>query len=70
MREFIEGSMLPAMHPHQRILVVPGTFACHANDLYNQTTPMSNASSETAVVQKLSAWMGYAKQEARIAGFK
>eukprot|EP01043_Picozoa_sp_COSAG02_P061026 COSAG02_NODE_8109_length_2706_cov_1.925201_1_plen_367_part_00 len=70
MRDFIEHSMLPAMHPHQRILAVPGTFGCHAVDLYNQTTPMSNASSEAAVVEKLSAWLAYAEEEERIIGFK
>ena len=70
MRDFIERSMLPAMHPHQRILAVPGTFGCHAVDLYNQTTPMSNASSEAAVVEKLSAWLAFAEEEERIIGFK
>ena len=69
MRAFIEQSMLPAMHPHQKILAVPGTFACHAVDANNQSTPMSNASSATATVAKLDAWMAYARTNPRIIGF-
>ena len=30
MRAFINSHMIPAMHPHQRILTVPGIFGSHA----------------------------------------
>ena len=69
MRTFIAKSMLPAMHPHQRILAVPGTFGCHASDIRNVSSPMSNETMETSVLAKLEAWMAYAQSERRIVGF-
>ena len=69
MKTFIDKSIIPAMHPHQRFLAVPGTFGCHALDANNITSPMSNASSAAAVVAKLDAWMKYARTEPRIIGF-
>ena len=68
MKKFVEETMLPSMHDDQDIIVVPGTFACHEKDLYNQTTPMSNASMAEGIVQKLDAWMDYAKSQQRVIG--
>lgn len=67
-KAFYEKQLIPAMHPHQKILTVPGTFGCHDVDADGRKSPMTNASSAKNVLAKLDAWMKYALSEPRIIG--
>ena len=57
-RALYETQVFPAMLPHQRAFIVPGTFGCEG-DLKPQATQIST---------KLRLYFEWAKQEPRIAG--
>ena len=61
-RAFVEKWVYPRLAPHQKIFVVPGTFAC------SNLTYMPLAKSSRSVVEKLKAYFAWAKEDPRVAG--
>ena len=62
-RRFAEKYLYPRMHTAQSLMLVPGTFAC-SNLSY---VPL--AVSERSVLAKLDAYLAWAKDDGRVAGF-
>ena len=62
-RAFAQKYLYPRMHPAQSLMLVPGTFAC-SNLSY---VPL--AVSEASVLAKLDAYLVWAKEDGRVAGF-
>jgi hypothetical protein len=61
-RAFVEKEVYPKLAPHQKIFVVPGTFAC------SNLTYMPLARSSHSVVEKLKAYFAWGKEDPRVAG--
>jgi hypothetical protein len=64
-RAFIEQYVFPRMLPHQKLLLVPGTFACR-NTTRTGAFPISYYSNRT--VEALNGFYDWAKSDARIGG--
>ena len=60
-RGYLNQAIFGMMWPHQKALLVPGVFQCANVMSFNQ--------SEDKAVQKLDAYLQYAKTEPRVAGF-
>ena len=60
-KAFYEKNVFPRLAPSQRVMLVPGTFAC------SNVTFMPLAESTKNVVAKLNAYLVWAKQDQRIA---
>ena len=61
-RGFAETQLYPRMHPHQRLMMVPGVFAC------SNLSYMPLAASSAAVVRKLEAYEEWYESDPRVAG--
>ena len=55
--------IFPKLHPHQQVMLVPGTFACSNLSYF----PLDDQAKNN--VEKLEGYFSWAKQEKRIAGF-
>ena len=62
-RHFAETEMYPRMHPHQRIMFVPGTFAC------SNLSFMPLNESSARVVAALDGFFQWGLEDDRVAGF-
>ena len=62
-RTFVERYVYPKMQPGQLLMLVPGTFAC------SNLSFVSLAQSDTSVSTKLEAYLSWALEDHRIAGF-
>lgn len=62
-KKVYEGRLFPKLQPHQRVMVVPGVFACSNLSYY----PL--AAQSVQMVAKLDGYFEWAKAEPRIAGF-
>ena len=58
----LQKEVYPRLAPHQKIFVVPGTFAC------SNLTYMPLAQSSRSVVEKLKAYFAWGKEDPRMAG--
>ena len=61
-RAFVEKEVYPRLAPHQKIMVVPGTFGC------SNTSFMPLALTQKSVVEKLKAYFEWGKADPRMAG--
>ena len=82
-KEFYEKNVFPALHPHQRVAVVPGLFGCDATEAGCATDPkqaqrrclcslsgrnLSHAGQAAGLVAKLEGFFAWAAIEPRIVG--
>lgn len=61
-RERYEKSLYPRMAPHQKVMTVPGTFAC------SNLTYMPLEESSKIVVEKLQAYFAWMRDDPRVVG--
>ena len=57
---YYNENIFPSLQKHQRVLLVPGTFACQ---------DMGQAASDTEVALKLELYLAWAESDKRIVGF-
>ena len=57
---YYNENIFPSLQKHQRVLLVPGTFACQ---------DMGLAASDTEVALKLELYLAWAESDKRIVGF-